>query len=50
MVFFGGIAAAVDKPADLSFSELLPAVGTGLRYMMITDERIASVKAAYVIG
>ena len=39
-VFFAGVATAVEKPGDLSFEGLLPAVGTGLRYMMIPDENI----------
>ncbi len=40
LVFFGGVAVAIDKVSELSFNGLLPAVGTGIRYMMIPDENI----------
>jgi outer membrane protein assembly factor BamA len=39
-VFFAGLASAVDRLSDLSFDGLLPALGTGIRYMAIPSEQI----------
>jgi outer membrane protein assembly factor BamA len=39
-VFFGGVATVADKASELSFDGLLPAVGTGIRYMAIPSENI----------
>lgn len=40
MVAFGGIATAVDNLSEISFDGLLPAVGTGIRFMAIPSEKI----------
>jgi outer membrane protein assembly factor BamA len=40
MVAFGGIATAVDNPSDLTFSGLLPSIGTGIRFMAVPSEKI----------
>ena len=40
IVAFAGIATAVDAVSEISFNELLPGVGVGLRYMMIPSEKI----------
>lgn len=40
MVAFGGIAVAVDSPSEISFDRLLPAIGTGMRFMAIPSEKI----------
>jgi outer membrane protein assembly factor BamA len=40
MVAFGGVATAVDSPSEISWSDLLPAVGVGLRFMAIPSEKI----------
>ena len=40
MVGFFGIASAVDKIADIPQSSILPGIGAGFRYMMISKERI----------
>ncbi|MDG1805661.1 BamA/TamA family outer membrane protein [Flavicella sp.] len=39
-VAFGGVATAIDGPSDLSFDNLLPAVGAGIRFMAIPKSRI----------
>ncbi len=39
-VFFTGVAAAEDKIKNISFDSLLPAAGTGLRFMAIPSEDI----------
>jgi len=40
MVGFFGIATAVERIGDLSFKELLPGLGAGIRYMLLAKERI----------
>jgi len=40
MVAFGGVAVAVDSPSEISWDGLLPAVGVGLRFMVIPSEKI----------
>jgi outer membrane protein assembly factor BamA len=40
MVGFGGVATAVDKISQMTWSGLLPAIGTGIRFMAIEEERI----------
>jgi outer membrane protein assembly factor BamA len=40
MVAFGGIATAVDRPGEITFNGLLPAIGVGIRYMAIPSEKI----------
>jgi len=40
MVAFGGVAVAVDSPGEITWEGLLPAVGTGLRFMAIPSEKI----------
>lgn len=39
-VFFGGVAIAVNQPNEMRFNNLLPGVGTGIRYMVVPDEKI----------
>jgi outer membrane protein assembly factor BamA len=40
MVGFGGVATAVDRISDVTWSGLLPAIGTGIRFMAIESEQI----------
>ena len=40
MVGFLGVATAVEDLGSLSQGDILPGIGAGLRYMMISDERI----------
>ena len=37
---FGGVAASVDKPSQIAFKDLLPAIGVGIRFMAIPSEKI----------
>jgi outer membrane protein assembly factor BamA len=39
-VFFGGIATTVDQGESWSASDLLPAVGAGIRYMLLPNLRV----------
>jgi len=40
LVAFGGVAAAVDDPEEITWGGLLPAVGAGVRYTVIPSEEI----------
>lgn len=40
MVAFAGVASAVDKMNQIPTTELLPGIGLGFRYLMISKERI----------
>jgi hypothetical protein len=40
MVAFGGVATAVDRPKEITWSGLLPGVGAGARFMAIKSEKI----------
>jgi len=40
MVGFLGVASAVEKMGDIFKTELLPGAGAGIRYLMLTKERI----------
>jgi len=40
VVGFAGIATAVDDPSEITWSGILPGVGTGIRYMAIPSEKI----------
>lgn len=40
-VAFGGVATAIDDASDLSFDNLLPAVGGGIRFLAIPSSKIS---------
>ena len=40
MVAFAGVAVAVDSPSEITFDGLLPAIGTGIRFMAVPSEKI----------
>jgi hypothetical protein len=39
-VSFGGVATAINTSSDLQFSNMLPAVGAGIRFLAIPSSKI----------